>query len=291
MTTEIAIKKDITPEVWNTLKNSIYPGASDASVRMVLDYCVAQNLDPLLKPVHIVPMNGKDVVMPGIGFYRIQAARSGVYAGMSEAEFGPSITEEWNGKYGPVKVRYPEWCKITVNKLLGDKVIAFTAIEYWKENYATQGGKDCPNTMWAKRPFAQLAKCAEAQALRKAFPEIAGGLVTAEEMEGKSFENAKVVNEQEVKKTTQFVDETRKTATENLFNIDGKFVEAMDVHSIISQKIEEIDSQDSLNAYEEWKHHNQHGLAEFAKKNKEMAMMYAESISQKRETLAGTQVE
>jgi hypothetical protein len=41
--------------------------------------------------------------------------------------------------------------------------------------------------MWKRRPYAQLAKCAEAQALRKAFPEI-GAQPTADEMEGKEFE-------------------------------------------------------------------------------------------------------
>jgi hypothetical protein len=41
--------------------------------------------------------------------------------------------------------------------------------------------------MWQKRPYGQLAKFAEAQALRKAFPEIVSQHPTAEEMEGKHF--------------------------------------------------------------------------------------------------------
>lgn len=41
--------------------------------------------------------------------------------------------------------------------------------------------------MWAKRAFGQLAKCAEAQALRMAFPELTGGTNTNDEMEGKTF--------------------------------------------------------------------------------------------------------
>ena len=42
--------------------------------------------------------------------------------------------------------------------------------------------------MWAKRPFGQLSKCAEAQALRKAFPDTTGSQPTAEEMEGRPEE-------------------------------------------------------------------------------------------------------
>ena len=69
--------------------------------------------------------------------------------------------------------------------------VAFHALERWKENYATQSGKtECPNAMWRKRPYAQLAKCTEAQALRKAWPEI-GSEPTAEEMEGKEI----IINE------------------------------------------------------------------------------------------------
>jgi phage recombination protein Bet len=194
------------------LKTSLYPGASDASVDLVLAYCRASGLDPMTKPVHIVPMSvtvGKDergyakketrdVVMPGIGLYRINAARTGEYAGCSEPEFGPTQhlqfkREVWedgpNGKRVKKLVDgslpYPEWCKVTVTKIVDGKEREFTAKEYWLENYAEKGDTGGPNSMWEKRPFAQLAKCTEAQALRKAFPEAVGSQPTADEMEGK----------------------------------------------------------------------------------------------------------
>ncbi|EFP0620941.1 phage recombination protein Bet [Escherichia coli] len=180
---------------WSALKNSIYPGAKDESVMMALDYCRARQLDPLLKPVHLVPMyvkdsktgkgDWRDVVMPGIGLYRIQADRSGDYAGAREPEFGPDVTQTLTG----VEVTFPQWCKYTVFKRMpSGEIVEFSAKEYWIENYAT-GGRDttAPNAMWKKRPYGQLAKCAEAQALRKAWPEI-GQQPTAEEMEGKSLD-------------------------------------------------------------------------------------------------------
>ena len=88
---------DVSQHLMNTLRNSLYPKAKDGSIAMVLDYCKSANLDPMQKPVHIVPMwdkdskSIKDTIMPGIGLYRIQAARSNKYAGVSEPEYGPTI--------------------------------------------------------------------------------------------------------------------------------------------------------------------------------------------------------
>lgn len=177
-------------ELIGVLQTSLYPGAAIGSVKMVLGYCKAAGLDPMQKPVHIVPMWDKntkamrDVVMPGIGLYRTQAARSGQYAGVTDPEFGPDITESVGG----TQITFPAWCKVTVKRLLGAQVVEFSAREFWKENYAT-AGKDsaAPNAMWKKRPFGQIAKCAEAQALRKAFPEF-GSAPTADEMEGRELE-------------------------------------------------------------------------------------------------------
>ena len=179
-------------ELIHVLQSSLYPGASVPSIKMVLGYCKAAGLDPMLKPVHIVPMwdrdSGKmrDVVMPGINLYRTQAARSGQFVGMSEPEFGQDRTD----KIGDATITYPEWCRVTVKRLVGGVVAEFTAREFWLENYATKGGKEksiAPNAMWTKRPRGQIAKCAAAQALRIAFPEIASA-PTAEEMDGKALQ-------------------------------------------------------------------------------------------------------
>lgn len=179
-------------ELMNVLSSSLYPGAAPESIKLVLGYCKAAGLDPMQKPVHIVPMwdskmgRMRDVVMPGVGLYRTQAARTGRFAGQTEPEFGPMLTDVLGG----VEITYPEWARVTVKKQLDNGAIAeFTAKEYWIENYAVKGGKEksiAPNAMWAKRPRGQIGKCAAAQALRLAFPEM-GAQPTADEMEGKEL--------------------------------------------------------------------------------------------------------
>lgn len=182
----------------DALKDSLYPGASDNSVNMVLSYCRAAQLDPMTKPVHIVPIwipekkdgnrvvspaGMRDVVMPGIELYRIKAHRTGEYAGQDDSVFGPDVTAALGG----VNMTYPQWCRVTVYRLRGENRVPYSAKVYWLEAYATaKRDTDAPNAMWRKRPFGQLEKCAEALALRKAFPEAVGAQQTAEEMEGKT---------------------------------------------------------------------------------------------------------
>lgn len=227
-------------ELIGVLQTSLYPGAAIGSVKMVLGYCKAAGLDPMQKPVHIVPMwdkntkSTRDVVMPGIGLYRTQAARSGQYAGVTDPEFGPDVTETIGG----VEITFPAWCKVTVKRLLGNQVVEFAAREFWKENYAT-AGKDsaAPNAMWKKRPYGQIAKCAEAQALRKAFPEF-GSAPTADEMEGREFETEAAPAKQErvieqvfypddqfktnLPKWTQLIQSRKKTADQIIKTVQSK---------------------------------------------------------------------
>lgn len=224
MSNEISVINE--NEMIAVLTSSLYPGANINSVKLVLSYCKAAGLDPLQKSVHIVPMDMKtgnkdsegkdiygkrDVIMPGIGLYRVQAARTGSYAGISDPVFGPvkkimSKVKKWNNAYqgdrsfvmvDGAEIEFPEWCKITVRRAVGAHIAEFTATEYWSENYATAGNDTTtPNAMWKRRPYGQLAKCAEAQALRKAFPEV-GSQPTAEEMEGKEYEPINVTPEPE----------------------------------------------------------------------------------------------
>lgn len=176
-------ERSIDTAVWTTLQNSVFPGAKDESILLAVDYCKARKLDILKKPCHIVPMsvtdaktgnkNWRDVIMPGIYEQRITAFRTGQMAGQDEPVFGDTVT--FRG------IDAPEWCIVTVYRFINNERCAFSHTEYFCEACATtKEGK--PNSMWSKRPRGQLAKCAEAGALRKAFPDELGGVITADEV-------------------------------------------------------------------------------------------------------------
>ena len=210
----LEVYKTMPVDMRVALETSIYPGAKPESIGAVAAYCKERGLDVLQKPVHIVSMSVKvtdqygkeryeqrDVIMAGIGLYRIQAEQTGQHIGTSEPEFGPMVKQTFTGTKWvnekprdiDVVVEYPEWARVVVKKLIGGQVCEFYGKEYWIENYATQSKyKDAPNSMWTKRCRGQLGKCAEAQALRRAFPGKLGNQPTYEEMLGKELELSRI---------------------------------------------------------------------------------------------------
>lgn len=181
-------KRGIEEALWSAIGSSIFPGASDESKLLAFDYCKARGLDIMKKPCHIVPMSVKDaksgryewrdVIMPGIAEARITAHRTGCYAGQDAPIFGPQV----DATIGKTKHTVPEFCTVTVYRIIEGQRVGTSHTEYFEEACGTTKDGEL-NSMWTKRKRGQLAKCAEAGALRKAFPEEMGGIITAEEAE------------------------------------------------------------------------------------------------------------
>lgn len=211
-TTDLPIFKMEQSRALQVLKSSLFPGAADQSVLMVLGWCEARGVDPMDKPCHIVPMWDsktdayRDVIMPSVDYYRQKAESTGEYVGLSDTEYGPDKTE----KLGEVEITYPTWARVVVRRIVQGHIAEFPAKVFWKEAYATQKKSVLdPNAMWRKRPYGQLEKCAEALALRRAFPILCGG-PTAEELAGKTIDDATTIEGEIVTKTVT-VEQPRST--------------------------------------------------------------------------------
>lgn len=198
----------ITPSQWRVLTDAIFPSAkTPEAIVLAMDYCAARKLDPFKKAVHIVPMwnssLGREVetVWPGINELQVTATRTGQWAGMDEPKWGPLIKRIFKGRVGKkgyerdveVAMEYPEWCAVTVYRMLGGTRHPFTEPVYWIEAYSRQGRTEVPNEMWQKRTRGQVHKVAKAASLRAAFPEEMGNDYTSDEMEGKEIESGGIV--------------------------------------------------------------------------------------------------
>lgn len=203
-----ATARGISPAQWRVLAETTFPSAQTAAaIEMAFDYCRVRGLDIFKKPVHIVPMWSStlrkqvETVWAGINEVQITAARTGSWAGMDSPKWGPLVKRTFKGRRKDqpvtVEVTYPEWCEVTVYRMVAGQPRAFSEPVYWLEAYSTSGGRDSelPTDMWVKRPRGQLHKVAKAAALRAAFPEEAE--YTAEEMEGKTIDAATVVEHED----------------------------------------------------------------------------------------------
>ncbi|WP_084161510.1 phage recombination protein Bet [Methylocaldum szegediense] len=202
MPVDAANMQDLDVQTWRILTDILFPTAkTPEAILMAWEYCKVRGLDIFKKPVHIVPMwnsalqRNVETVWPSIQEVQSTAARTKAWAGMDPPKWGPERTQKFCGrvktdddKWEDVEVTltFPEWCEVTVYRLVGGKRCAFSEPVFWLEAYSRAGGKnsEVPTTMWIKRPRGQLHKCAKAASLRAAFPEECGEYV-AEEMDGK----------------------------------------------------------------------------------------------------------
>ena len=110
------------------------------------------------------------------------AARTSRYAGSDDALYNNganeySVRNEYALK-GEKDYVHPITATVTIYAMIEGVRCPFTATASW-DSYVPVGTKDF---MWRKMPFLMLAKCAEALALRKAFPEDLGQIYINEEI-------------------------------------------------------------------------------------------------------------
>jgi len=166
----------LTKSKIDLIKRTVAKGSTDDELQMFLTVAARAGLDPFTKQIHLVKRwsktENRDVatIQTGIDGYRATAEKTGKYGGSDDATF--TFVE------GQPKI--PTSATVKVYKVMGDRTIEIRATAFWDEFSPTN---EKLAFMWKKMPKLMLAKCAEALALRKAFPNVLSGIYTHEEME------------------------------------------------------------------------------------------------------------
>jgi phage recombination protein Bet len=162
-----------TTDQLQMIRTSFLSGASEQEAGVLLELARLRRLNPITRQIHFVKRwDGQKrcevwAAQVGIDGFRAIAERTGLYDGQDEAEF------EYDAKGGlklaRVRVYRKDWSRPAVG-----------VAHYAEYVQLTKDGK--PTHMWGSKVHVMLGKCAEAIALRKAFPEDTSGLYSPEEM-------------------------------------------------------------------------------------------------------------
>jgi phage recombination protein Bet len=169
------------PEQLALIKRSLAKDLTDEEFLLYMEFCKGMGLNPLIKQIYAMVYNKDDkykrqvVRITSIDGYRSIAESSNKYLGQTK--------QEWCDKDGNwydvwIKPGYPFAARVGVHKAKAPEPTY--AVAYW-ESYFPKSDKK--NELWKKFPEGQISKCAEALALRKAFPQVLGSLYIHEEME------------------------------------------------------------------------------------------------------------
>jgi len=181
----------------NLIKDTVAKGATDMELKLFLHQCKKTGLDPLAHQIYLVKrwnnkLKKNDMtIQTGIDGYRVVADRTGKYAGSDDYKFDEGLTEY---KMLQEKKTQPTTATVSVYKMVNNVRCSFTATARWDEYYPG----DKQGFMWKKMPFLMLGKCAEALALRKAFPQELSGVYVKEEMEQAGIEEIKLLANPEI---------------------------------------------------------------------------------------------
>jgi phage recombination protein Bet len=153
------------------LKTTIAKDTTDDQFSLFIEVAERTGLNPFARQLYAIVRNGKMTIQTGIDGYRLIAQRTGEYTGQR----GP----QWCGKDGVWREVWLEQ-EAPAAARVGVMRAGFVEPVWGVATYKSYHQDNSPT--WRSMPDVMIAKCAEALALRKAFPQELSGLYADEEL-------------------------------------------------------------------------------------------------------------
>lgn len=214
------------------IKTQICRDATDDELKLFLHRCEVTRLDPFAGQIHAVKRwdytQGREAmkIQVGIDGLRLAAERTGKYEGQ--------IPPQWCGEDGVwrdvwTSREIPAAARAGVNRA-GFPVPLIAVVHYDEVVQTKKNGE--PNRFWGKMPRHMIEKCAEAKALRKAFPQELSGMFLHEELP----EDEKIVVESSDTPVQEEAQTFAYTATTGQKQLLVKVLTELDIHDIEQMK-------------------------------------------------------
>lgn len=256
-------------------------------------------LDPFRKQIYAFvfskdkPDKRQLAIVTGIDGYRVIAQRNGDYSPASsppKIEYDESLKDPAVNPLGIVRA------EVTVHKLGPDSQWQDVVGEaYWDEfvplreawEYDEKVGKRQPtgklsipdtNKAWKTMARVMIGKCAEAQALRRGWPEETSGLYAQEEMDQALAHDANASDAVEAYATEQRLKITNAANTIGFLWEAGQPIESVPLGEIADRCMGFIRQCDSPTQLETWRETNRVGLQEFWARAKADALAVKQEI-------------
>jgi phage recombination protein Bet len=182
MTAIVKHQQEHSREQLDLIKRTFAVGASDDEFSLFLATTKRLNLDIMARQAYCVPRWNNEAkrkvyqTQVSIDGFRLVAERTGTYEGQTAPQWcGPDGTwrDVWLGQEPPAAARVGVFRKGHREPTFGVATLA-EFCQWTRDNK--------PSGQWGSMPAIMLLKCAESQALRKAFPNDLSGVYSEEEM-------------------------------------------------------------------------------------------------------------